>query len=198
MKVRKEWGGELAVLACLAVVMAALTLPSCGGGGGSGGGCGANPAGPGCTPATTTPPPPVTRVVTQGSDTLESETIGGVVFTTTATGTIGLEVNWTFASNDVDIYLARGNDPCTDDTFENRSCFIASEESTSMKPEKLSVPNLAAGVYTLYVANFGDTDESVAWQVTLTSASAGSVSAATRTGLRSVKKAPAKGILEPR
>ena len=108
-----------------------------------------------------------------------------LVFTTTASGTVGVEVNWTFATNDVDIFLVRGNDPCTVETFNDRSCgFIATEESPSMKPERLTVPNLAAGTYTLYVANFGDTDESVAWQVTLTSTSANSASSATTANVR--------------
>src|SRR5580765_5647196 len=149
---RKEWDGTLAVLACLAVVMAALSLPSCGGGGG----CSDNPAGPGCTPPTppTTQPAAVTRVVTQGNGPLGGRTVGPVPFTTTASGTIGLEVNWTFTSNDVDIFLVRGGSPCSLESFNDRSCgFIATEESTSMKPEKLSIPGLAAGTYTLYVAN---------------------------------------------
>jgi hypothetical protein len=127
----------------------------------------------------------VTRIVSQGNDSLESGFLGGVVFTTTTSGTLGVEVNWTFATNDIDIFLARGNDPCTEDTFDDRSCgFIATEESPSLKPERLTVPNLAAGTYTLYVANFGDTDESVAWQVTLTSTSASSVSSATTATVR--------------
>jgi hypothetical protein len=135
----------------------------------------------------------VTRVVSQGSGSLEANVFSPVVFTTTAAGTVAIEVNWTFASNDVDIYLARGADPCSEETFNNRTCgFIATEESSSMKPEKLTVPGLAAGTYTLYVANFGDTDESVAYQVTLTSTSASSVSSATTA---TVQRGAAKGTL---
>jgi hypothetical protein len=191
MNLRKQYGGSLAVLACLLIAAAALVLPSCG----SDKPCSSNPTGPGCVASPTPPPPPaqVTRVVSQGSDTLESETLGAVVFTTTTSGTVGVEVNWTFATNDVDIYLTRGHDPCTEETFNNRSCgFIATEESPSLKPERLTVPNLAAGTYTLYVANFGDTDESVAWQVTLTSASASSTSSATTA---TVPRSAAKGTL---
>ena len=126
--------------------------------------------------------------------------MGPVPFTTTASGTIGLEVNWTFTSNDVDIFLVRGGSPCSLESFNDRSCgFIATEESTSMKPEKLSIPGMAAGTYTLYVANYGDTDESVAWQVTLTSTSASSVSsAAAAPVVRSATKGAVKDILGPR
>jgi hypothetical protein len=121
----------------------------------------------------------VTRVIAQGSGSLEADTVAPLVFTTTAAGVVGVTVDWTFATNDIDIYLTRGSDPCTLETFNNRTCgFIATEESPSMKPEKLSVSGLAAGTYTLYVANFGDTDESVAYQVTLTSTSASSASSA--------------------
>ena len=134
----------------------------------------------------------MTRVISSGSGSLDADSVAPVVFTTTASGTVGVEVNWTFATNDVDIFLARGNEPCTLETFNDRSCgFIATEESASMKPERLTVPNLAAGTYTLYVANFGDTDESVAYQITLTSASASASSATTAT----VRRGAAKGTL---
>jgi hypothetical protein len=190
MNARKQWGGGLAVLPCLVVATIALGLS----------GCGSDKIGP--PPPPTPPPPPaqVTRVVSQDHDSLESETFGPVVFNTTASGTIGVEVNWTFATNDVDIYLARGNNPCTEETFNNDTCtFIATEESASMKPERLSVPNLAAGTYTLYIANFGDTDESVAWQVTLTSTSASSASSATTANVhRGAKKGTLNRIHELR
>jgi hypothetical protein len=190
MNARKQYGGGLAVLPCLVIAAIAVGLAGCGGD------KVVNPP----TPTPAPPPAQVTRVVSQGSDTLESETLGAVVFNTTTSGTVGVEVNWTFATNDVDIYLARGNDPCTEETFNDRSCgFIATEESPSLKPERLTVPNLAAGTYTLYVANFGDTDESVAWQVTLTSASASSASVATTaTVQRSATKGTLNRILEPR
>jgi hypothetical protein len=188
MNAGKQYGGGLAVFACLTIALAALVLPSCG----SDKPC-SNPTAPGCTPSPTpTPTPPVTRVVAEGNGSIESGDGGGVVFNTTASGTLGVEVNWTFATNDVDIFLARGNDPCTEETFDDRSCVIAAEESSSMKPERLTVPNLAAGTYTLYVVNFGDTDESVAYQVTLTSASGSSASSATTSAVR---RGAAKGRL---
>jgi hypothetical protein len=201
MRARKQWRGVVTVVPCLAVAVTALLLPSCGGGGGSGGGCSSNPAGPGCQASPSpTPPPSVTRVVSQGSYQLESKAAVAVVFTTTAAGTVGITVDWTFATNDVDIFLARGSEPCTVETLNARSCgIIATEESTSMKPEKLTVPGLAAGTYTLYVANFGDTDESVAYQVTLTSTSASSVSSATTAGVtRGAAKGALNRIIEPR
>jgi hypothetical protein len=195
MNKRKPWDGGPAILPCLALALAALMLPGCGK-------CKSTDPSCSSSPSPTPPPPPVqvTRVVASGSGSIQSKFVAPVVFTTTASGTVGIEVNWTFATNDVDIFLTRGNDPCTVDTLNARSCgIIATEESTSMKPERLSVPNLAAGTYTLYIANFGDRDESVAYQVTLTSASAGSgPSATTATVQRGAAKGTLNGILEPR
>ena len=196
MNARKQYGGGFAVLPCL-VIAAALVLPSCG----SDKPC-SNPTAPGCglSPTPTPPPATVTRVISSGSGSIPAHVIAPVVFTTTASGAIGIEVNWTFATNDVDIFLTRGSEPCTLETFNNRTCgFLATEESTSMKPEKLTAPSMAAGSYTLYVVNFGDTDESVAYQVTLTSTSASSVSSATTaTVRRSAAKGAVSRILELR
>ena len=191
---QREFG--LAAFASVALA-AALILPGCGGGGG--GGCGENPTGPSCGPSPSpTPPPAVTRVISQGSGSLGRRTVGPVVFTTTATGSVGITVDWTFATNDVDIFVARGADPCTLETFNNRTCgFVASEESPSMKPEKLTVPGVAPGTYTLYVGNYGETDESVAYQVTLTSASGTSVSWAGATVTRSAAKGTMGRLLPP-
>jgi hypothetical protein len=197
MNARKHWRGGLAVLSCLVIAAAALVLPSCGDKP-----CSSNPTGASCAPSPTPPPPPaqVTRVVSEGNAPMRSKFVAPVVFTTTASGAVAVTVDWTFATNDVDIFLARGSEPCTLQTFNDRSCgFIATEESFSMKPEKLTVPSLAAGTYSLYIANFGDTDESVAWQFTLTSASASSASAATKaTVQRSAAKGTLNRILEPR
>jgi len=195
MNKRKPWDGGPAILPCLALALAALMLPGCGK-------CKSTDPSCSSSPSPTPPPPPVqvTRVVASGSGSIQSKFVAPVVFTTTASGTVGIEVNWTFATNDVDIFLARGSEPCTLQTFNDRSCgFIATEESLSMKPEKLTVPSLAAGTYSVYIANFGDTDESVAWQVTLTSTSASSTSVATAaTVQRSAAKGTLQRILEPR
>lgn len=198
MNARKQWKRAAAVIPFLFVAVAALVLPGCGSDGPN---CTANPAGAGCLASPTPPPPPpVTRVVAQGSRSLETRFLTDVVFTTTASGTVGVEVNWTFASNNVDIYLTRGADPCTIEAFNNGTCpFLASSESTSLKPERLTAPGLAAGTYTLYIGNRGPTDESVAYQVTLTSTSASSVSSATAAAVpRSSVKGTFKRSVERR
>jgi hypothetical protein len=61
-----------------------------------------------------------------------------------------------------------------------------------MKPEKLRAASLAPGTYSLYVANFGDSDESVAWQFVLTTVSGSSASSPTSSA---VGRGMAKGLL---
>src|SRR4051794_40592735 len=92
------------VVSCLAVIVAGLALQSCGN---EDNPC-RNPAAPGCGPSPSPSPQQVTRVVSQGSGSLPSHVLAPIIFTTTAAGNVGVEVDWTFATNNVDIYLARG------------------------------------------------------------------------------------------
>ena len=89
-----------------------------------------------------------------------NESIGGrsilyYPFTTTASGTVGVLMDWTLPANDIDIYLGRGTAPCSLEQINSVQCpWVGSAESKTAKPERLSVPNLAAGPYILYIANF--------------------------------------------
>jgi hypothetical protein len=164
-------------------------------------GCGGSGGGPTTagSPPPTPVPQPVTSLISQGSSPLGPSTVAPVPFTTTSLGTLDITVDWTFASNDVDIFLARGTNPCSLETFNDRSCgFIATEESTTMKPSRLRAANIAPGAYSLYVANFGDGDESVAWQVVLTTVSGSSLPSAASSQDRATAKRPAIRIAEPR
>ena len=124
-------------------------------------------------PPSPTPPPaptPITNVLFSGSDGIGARFILYYTFSTTATGTIGASVDWTFATSDLDVFLARGTHPCSLEQFNNRQCtFLGSATSTTSKPEQLSVPNLTAGPYTLYIGNFSNTQESLSYQISLTS-----------------------------
>ncbi len=149
-----------AALACALVLGLALVLPSCGGGSG------------GSTSPTTpaTPPPRVRNVILQSTfsglepfDT--SEMVWFDPFTTTATGDVDITVDWTFASNDVDVFLARGtvgqaqSPACQEDRPDCPLELVASTETLS-KPETLTIFGLAAGSYLVVVVNFGTTVES--------------------------------------
>jgi hypothetical protein len=177
MSARKQWGGGLALLPCLVLVLTIASLPGCSSSSTS---CSSNPAGPGCTPSPSPSPvivqaPPV--VVAQGSGSLGKRLLALIPFSTTVAGKIDVTVDWTFATDDVDVYLVRG--ACSFDQFVAGQCTMVSfSESTTAKPEKLSVPGAAAGSYVLLIGNLGPADESAAYQVVLTpSAGAGSASA---------------------
>ena len=107
---------------------------------------GATPApAPAPTPTPTpTPTPGGTNVIGQGSAGLPPLTLLSVPFSTSSAGTIGVTTDWTFATNDIDIFLAAGTNPCSVDQFNNQECqFLGSATSATTKPETLSVPNLA-------------------------------------------------------
>ncbi len=146
-------------------------------------GCGGDSSTTPTPVAVPTPTPaPVSTVVAEGSFSgLGVRVLSSVSpFTTTATGTLAVTVDWTFASNDVDIYLTRGTDPCTVDEFNSGRCeFLAFSESFTAKPEKVSATGATAGPYTLYIGNRGPTEEAVSYQVVLTTGGgASSVSSA--------------------
>lgn len=128
------------------------------------------------TPAPTpTPTTTSTSVIGGGSSSLAALTLLSVPFTTATAGTIAATVDWTFSTNDVDLYLTRGTDPCTVAQFNNSECpFLDSAESATTRPETVSASDLAAGAYTLYIGNFGPTEESVGFQITLTTSSGAS------------------------
>lgn len=145
--------------------------------------CSENPTGPGCQ---VSPPPtqapPVTKLIKEGSFSgLGARFLGVVPFSTDSTGTIDATVDWTFTTDNVDIYIVRGT--CTVDQFNNRSCpFVALSESQSGKPEKLTASNQAPGSFTLYIGNRGPAEEAVSYQVFLTTGGSGSSASTTRLG----------------
>ena len=129
------------------------------------------------SPPPPTPPPPVTDVIREGSGSLGVLMLGSLAFDSPRPGTLELIVDWTYATNDVDVYLAKGS--CTFDQFVSMQCnMVAFSESSIAKPEKISAANTTPGTYTLLVGNIGPTDESVSFQVLLTSQPGASSSSA--------------------
>jgi hypothetical protein len=147
-------------LACAAV---AASLAACGG---------STPSQPNPTP-TPVPTPPPPQVVAQGSGPLTAESIGQIPpFTTARAGALEATVDWTYATNDIDVYLVRGD--CSGDQFLALQCTIAAfSESTTAKPEKIRADNAAAGTYSLFIANIGKSDERLSFQVVLTPSATG-------------------------
>jgi hypothetical protein len=168
-----------------------LALGSCGGGS-DGPNCAANPTAPGCTPPPTTLPPPRPPVVLDsGSGSLPLFTALFRPLATTETGSLEVTVDWTFAANDVDIAITRGN--CSFDQFVTDQCAIAaSATSTTTKPERARLANQPAGTYTVVIANFGPGDESIAYQVVFTPGTSAASSAESPASGRIAK--PTRGL----
>jgi hypothetical protein len=117
---------------------------------------------------TNTPALPPPSVVSTGQGPLKVNFVARAApFTTTSTGTLEATVDWTFAKNDVDVFLTRGD--CSPQQFVDVQCNIAAfSVSETAKPEKVRLTGAAPGVYTLLVGNGGPDDESLSWQVVLT------------------------------
>ena len=188
MSARKHREGGLAVLSFLAVAMIAIGLSGC-----DNNPC-RSPAAPTCTPPASPTPTPaaVKTVVMQASiDSLPVDYVAGQYFSTSATGVIDVTVDWTFAEDTIHVWLAKGQ--CTFEAFEADTCEYVTQSLVSRpKPRILSLPGAAAGSYTLIVANWGPKDESLSYQVVLTS-----VSGASASGVRREPNAPA-GFLHAR
>ena len=157
-------------------------------------GCGSNPTGPGCQPSPS--PSPTARpavVIDRGEGSLPELTVLLRPVSTTETGAFDATVDWTFAANDVDVFLARGN--CSFEQFVQDQCTIAAGSmSTTAKPERIRLANQPAGTYTLGVVNFGPGDESVAYQLVFTP---GTAAASTSDSAASAAAArPLKGRLK--
>ena len=152
--------------AWIAALALAVVLPACGGGGG------------GTTPSTLPPTPTTTRTQIAGGNfsvvgTDEANAAGfsldvaaGPV-SVSGTGTVEIVADWTFASNDVDIFWFAGT--CTSIQAVRGQCTIlAAAQSPTQKPERLTITNVGAGTYSVGIANFGRTAESGNYQVFLT------------------------------
>jgi hypothetical protein len=105
---------------------------------------------------------------------VEAEFLVRVQFTTTQAGTIEATLDWTYAENDLDLALVRGD--CSFEQFIDEQCqILAFSESETAKPEKVRVPGEAAGPHTMFFYNYGPGDESVSYRIVL---SPGAVAAA--------------------
>jgi hypothetical protein len=121
--------------------------------------CGGGSTSP-STPPATNPPAPVRSVI--GNFTYSLGPIGlaqPVEVTVSGTGTVDATVQWTFASNDVDLFLTDRN--CNAASYLGLgSCnILARADSFTSKPEVIR-QSLGSGVYRLWVYNDGPGSES--------------------------------------
>jgi hypothetical protein len=133
-----------------ALAMAAA-LSACGGG--SDGGSGNTTTGSSGGPVTTTLPTYTFTGVPSGSLASTDVTVNG-------TGTMTAVANWTFSSNDIDIYITSTTCNATNISNIQSGCTnVGRTTSTFAKPETLTV-NVNAGNYRVWIANFGPGSES--------------------------------------
>jgi hypothetical protein len=132
--------------------------------------CGTSPTTPSAAPP---PPPPVTAVIGEGSQSgLAERVLLRVPFRTGSAGTVRATVDWTFPDTTIFVYISSGT--CTLEQVNADECrFLASSESAGPKPRVLTVTGAQPGEYTLYIGNAAGEQESVSWQISLTSSAAG-------------------------
>jgi hypothetical protein len=143
-------------IALVLALAAAPFLPGCGAGGG-------------ITAVDTTQHKPVRSIVLQrGWELVPGQLLGvDVNFTGSGSGTADVTVEWTYASNDLDIYVTA--QACTVDAFSAGSCaYTAKADGTTSKPERLTFPASAGSSYRVWVVNFGPAQESGTLEIGLT------------------------------
>jgi hypothetical protein len=150
------WGdGAVRRLAGAALGMGlALGLAGCGGDSGTG-----------------PDPTPTTVTTTLPTFTFTSLRPGQVRYTDVqinVTGSLSATLDWTFASNDLDIYVTSTSCSVSTTTGIQTLCTaIGRTTSTSSKPERLTV-NVTPGNLRVWAANFGPSSESGTLSLTAT------------------------------
>ena len=122
-------------------------------------GCGGGSTTP-TPPVNNNPPPPVRSVIGNFTFSLGSIALAQPVeVTVSGTGTMDATVQWTFAANDVDLFLTDRNCNATS-IFNLGNCNVmARADSFTNKPEVIR-QTLSTGVYRLWVYNDGPGSES--------------------------------------
>jgi hypothetical protein len=112
----------------------------------------------------------VTTTLAQGTFTdLKPDFVFFVGFRVTFAGEVRATVDWTFATTDMDIAIARGMNPCVDAQgfIDFSVCEVVALQTGADKPERITA-QLGPGEYTLYAENTGDDVEALSYQVLLT------------------------------
>ncbi len=138
--------------------------------GGCGGGSSTSPS---AAPAPTPVPAPVTTVLGQGTYQGPSGTTGplpGASVTVSQAGTVTTTLRWTFASNDVDLFVLSGN-TCTthvEGVPTGAGCAILCQDTSVGGTTATCSFSSTTGTLLVWASNYGATSESGTWIVTLT------------------------------
>ena len=131
--------------------------------------CGGSSSTPTQTP-TPTPTPVQTcsqSVIDHGNGSVNGSTLYYNDISVAQSGRLDFNIDWTFNTSVIGIYLVPAN-TCTLSEFNAGTCnfLMHSAGATTPKPRKESV-NVSAGSYRWLFANFSDVQESVAFQIVL-------------------------------
>jgi hypothetical protein len=98
--------------------------------------CGGNASPTAVTLATPPPPPPAPRVIAQVAGPIPAETAAYTQFTVDATGKLEVTVDWTYATNDIDLFLVKGT--CTDEQIDSGDCcgILGSGAAAAARPHQ--------------------------------------------------------------
>jgi hypothetical protein len=89
-----------------------------------------------------------------------------ISITGVGTGTLEATVEWTFGTNDVDVYVTAA--ACTPEMFAAEACsYKVKADSQTTKPEKVSYGVSAGDNYRFWIVNFGPQRESGALEAIL-------------------------------
>jgi hypothetical protein len=117
--------------------------------------------------ATPTPAPTPTpaAVVAQGGDTLPVLQVLNFDFTTAQAGTVEVTVDYTYADSQVLVWLT--DRQCSPQFFQQDRCDYLTKSLSGSDPRVLRATGVAAGTYSVFVANDGPRAEQLTWRVTL-------------------------------
>jgi hypothetical protein len=89
-----------------------------------------------------------------------------VSITGVGTGTLEATVEWTFGTNDVDVYVTATG--CTPEMFASQACsYRVKADSQTTKPERVSYSVSAGDNYRFWIVNFGPQRESGTFEAIL-------------------------------
>ena len=129
-------------LSLLAVALVAMSLAACGGG----------------TTSPDTASQVTTSLPTQPFSNLAPFEVGFAEVTINGTGTLSSTADWTFATNDIDIYVTPPSCRAADGAELAGCTIVGRTTAVTTKPEQLSVL-VSRGNYRVWVANFGPSAE---------------------------------------
>ena len=117
------------------------------------------------TATTTTTTQPAATVIMEGTAPLQARTVYYTDVTTPSAGRITVTVDYGSASNQILLWLTDRR--CSYAMFDRDDCDYLVKSLEGPKPRVMTSPTVAAGTYTLFVANDGPGDDQVTYRVTL-------------------------------